>query len=329
MASRPTATIPMIVDVDTGIDDALALLYACASPEVELLAVTCVSGNVHVDHAARNSMAMLDLGGRSDVEVARGEETPLRRSLSFYEYVHGPSGLGNAVVSELTRSLSERHAADLIIERAAERPGEITLVTLGPMTNLALAIEREPRLPGMLRRLVFMGGAYRWPGNVSPVAEANISMDPEAAERVFASFGASATAERPVAVGLDVTEQVLLTPAQLDAICGAKEGSPLAAFLRDAVPYYFAYYATSRGFDGAAMHDPLALAAAVDPTLLRTTPVAVQVEVDGTHTTGQTVADWRGVWEREPNVDVAVGVEGAVFLDRFVQRLTGLVSAST
>lgn len=213
------ATIPMIVDVDTGIDDALALLYACASAEVELLAVTCVSGNVHVDHAARNSMAMLDLGGRSDVEVARGEETPLRCSLTFYEYVHGPSGLGNAVVPELARPLSERHAADL--------------------------------------------------------------------------------------------------------------SSPLTAFLRDAVPYYFAYYAKARGFEGAAMHDPLALAAAVDPSLLRTTPVAVQVEVDGTHTTGQTVTDWRGLWEREPNLDVAVGVEGEAFLDRFVERLSGLVSTSS
>lgn len=322
------ATIPMIVDVDTGIDDALALLYACASPEVDLIAVTCVSGNVHVDHAARNSMAMLDLGGRGDVEVARGEETPLRRSLAFYEYVHGPSGLGNAEVSELSRPLSKRHAADLIIERVAERPGEITLVTLGPMTNLALAIEREPSLPGLLRGLVLMGGAYRSPGNVSPVAEANISVDPDAARRVFAAFGASATAARPVAVGLDVTEQVLLTPEHLDAICGANDGSPLATFLRDAVPYYFAYYAKVRGLEGAAMHDPLALAAAVDPGLLRTTPVAVEIEVDGTYTTGQTVADWRGVWEREPNVDVAVEVDAGAFLSRFVERLSGLVAAS-
>jgi purine nucleosidase len=322
-------SVPMLVDVDTGVDDALALLYACASPEIELLGVTCVSGNVHRDLAARNSLAVLELAGRSDVEVALGAEAPLRRPITFDEVVHGPGGVGHAEVAEPSRPLADGHAADLLIDRVQARPGEVTLVTLGPMTNLAIALEREPHLPSMVRRFVFMGGAFRHPGNATPGAEANIYTDPEAAEQVFAAFGAEGAAPaRPVGVGLDVTELVTLHQQDLDAICNSNEDGALARFIRDAVTFYMGFYRSSHGSNGAAMHDPLALAVAVDPALVRTEPVAVEVEVSGDHTTGATVADWNRVWKRRPNLDVAVEVDAPAFLSRFIGRLAGLVARS-
>lgn len=322
-------SVPMLVDVDTGVDDALALLYACASPEIDLLGVTCVSGNVHRDLAARNSRAVLDLAGRDDVQVALGAEAPLRRPITFSEEVHGPGGVGHAEVAEPSRPFADGHAADLLIERVRSRPGEITLVSLAPMTNLAIALEREPRLPSMVKRFVFMGGAFRHPGNVTPAAEANIYADPEAAEHVLAAFGADgAGPARPVDVGLDVTELVTLHQQDLDAICDTREDSALARFIRDAVAFYMGFYRSWHGSDGAAMHDPLALAVAVDPTLVRTEPVAVEIEVSGDHTTGATVADWNRVWNRRPNLDVAVEVDAPAFLSRFIGRLAGLVARS-
>ena len=202
--------LPVILDVDTGIDDSLALLYALASPEAEIVAVTCVSGNVEARQVAVNTLALLELAGRTDIDVAIGREVPLERPLETTPETHGPRGIGYAELPPPQRAISERNGIDLIVEAARTRPGEITLITLGPLTNLAVALEREPRLPRLLRRHVLMGGAFGAPGNTTPTTEWNLHCDPEAARIAFRAWAdatsADASIPRPVALGLDVTE---------------------------------------------------------------------------------------------------------------------------
>lgn len=340
-----TGRIPLLVDVDTGIDDSLALLYACASPEAELIAVTCVAGNIDARQVARNTRAVLELAGRDDVEVALGRETPLVRPLEVTPETHGPHGIGYAELPPPRRPVSDRHAADLIVAEARRRPGEVTLVTLGPLTNLALAVLREPDLPRLLRGYVLMGGSYRSPGNTAPTTEWNIHCDPDAAKVVFRAW-AEAAADRPVALGLDVTERAKFTPEHLvrlarraglapDGLVGT-DGRlaadppvrhPVVRYLADALRFYMEFHSRYDGFYGAFIHDPLALAAALDPGLVRTEALAVDVELGGTLTSGETVTDWRRAWGRPPNLDVAVETDAAAFLDRFVERVGGLAAA--
>ncbi len=202
--------VPLIIDCDTGIDDSLALLYACASEDAEIVAVTCCSGNVEAHQVAENTRAVLELAGRPDIEVALGRTVPLVRPLEITPETHGPKGIGYAELPPPSRPLSLRHGADLIVEEARRRPGEITLVTLGPLTNVAVALQREPQLPVLLRRLVAMGGAFRVPGNTTPTTEWNIHCDPEAARAVFDAFAGAPL--RPLVLGLDVTEQARVGP---------------------------------------------------------------------------------------------------------------------
>ena len=327
--------IPIILDVDTGIDDAMALLYACGSPEVELVAVTCVSGNVGARQVAENTRALLELVGRGDVEVALGREVPLVRPLMTSPETHGPRGIGYATLPPASRPLSSRHAADLIADEARRRPGEVTLVAVGPQTNIAVALQREPALTGLLRRFVFMGGAFRAPGNTTPVSEWNVAVDPDAAKAVADAFGTDAFRASgrplPLALGLDVTEQAIVRPADLDRLYARAGGTPatdpVLRFIADALRFYVEFHERYDGFSGAHMHDPLALAAALDPTLVTTEPVTVDVELTGTLTGGQTVADWRHHWGRPPNMDVAVAVRAADFLERFIDRVGALVAS--
>jgi purine nucleosidase len=350
------ARIPLLIDCDTGIDDSLALLYACASPEAEIVAVTCVAGNIDARQVAENTRAVLELAGRDDVEVALGREVPLVRGLEVAPETHGPRGLGHARLPPPRREVSERGAADLIIDEARRRPGEITLVTLGPLTNLAIAVLREPALPGLLRGYVLMGGSYRSAGNTAPTTEWNIQCDPDAAKVVFRAWADAAARDpairRPVALGLDVTERAKFTPAHLvrlaraAGVAGLTEGAADAAgpgalapdgplvdsgnavlrFLADALRFYMEFHSRYDGFYGAFIHDPLALAAALDPTLVRTEALAVDVELGGTLTTGETVTDWRRTWRRAPNLDVAVEADADAFLDRFIERVGGLAA---
>jgi len=341
-------SIPLLIDCDTGIDDALALLYAAASAEAELVAVTCLSGNVEADQVARNTLAVLELAGRPDVEVALGRELPLVRELEVSPETHGPSGLGYAELPPAARPLSDRFGPDLIVDEARRRPGEITLVTLGPLTNLAVALLREPELPGLLRRWVLMGGSYRSSGNTAPTTEWNVHCDPEAARLCFAHFGRTAEAHgtpRPLALGLDVTERAKMTPEHVVALARRAGSRPepsldpehdpetrsiashrVVRFVADALRFYMEFHSRYDGFYGAFIHDPLALAAALDPSLVRTEAVAVDVELGGTLTTGETVTDWRRVWGRAPNVDVAVEVETPRFLEAFVERVGELAA---
>ena len=208
--------IPLLIDCDTGIDDALALLYAAASPEAEMVGVSCVAGNVELPHIVRNTLAVLELAGRPDIPVAAGADRPLVRALRTAADTHGPTGLGYAVLPAPSRGVVAEGAAGVIAAAARARPGELTLVTLGPLTNVALALQREPDLPHLLQRMVMMVGSYRSPGNTAPTMEWNAGLDPEALAAVLAAWGAARVADpaigRPVAFGLDVTERAKLTP---------------------------------------------------------------------------------------------------------------------
>ena len=332
-----TGRTALLLDVDTGIDDSLALLYACASPEAEIVAVTCVAGNVDARQVAENTRAVLELAGRVDVEVALGLEKPLVRDLVTTPETHGPRGIGYAVLPPAGRPLSTRFGPDLIAEEARRRPGELTLVTLGPMTNLAVALQREPALPTLLRRWVIMGGSYRSPGNTAPTTEWNVSVDPDAAQRCIAAFGrpdvtearvAAGMAPLPLALGLDVTERAKLLPGHLVALA-ARAGvgaNPVLRFIDDALRFYMEFHARNDGFYGAFIHDPFAVAAALDPSLVRSQAVAVDVELVGTLTTGETVADWRHAWGRPPTLDVAVDGDAEAFFERFIERVGGLAA---
>ena len=317
---------PYLIDCDTGIDDALALLYACGSPEVELVGVTCVAGNVAARQVAENTLAVLELAGRPDIEVALGREVPLARALETAPETHGPKGLGYAELAPPTRTLSERPAVDVILDAASRHAGELTVVTLGPLTNLAMAVLREPDLPRRMR-WVLMGGSYRSAGNTAPTTEWNMHVDPEAAAIALRAFGPPG--RRPVALGLDVTERAKLTPDHLARLTASASDSPVVRFVDDALRFYMEFHSRYDGFYGAFVHDPLALAAAMDPSLIRTEAVAVEVELGGKLTTGETVTDWRRVWGREPNVDVAVEADIPRFFDRLIERLGALANAMT
>jgi purine nucleosidase len=341
-SARNNERIPMLVDVDTGIDDSLALLYACASPEADLVAVTCVAGNVEARQVAENTRAVLELAGRSDVEVALGREVPIARPLMTTPETHGPRGIGYAELPPAHSPLSRRHGVDVLIETARARPGEVTLVTLGPVTNLAIAVLREPELPQLLRRVVMMAGAYRSPGNTAPTSEWNVAVDPEAMKVVLTAFGAADSpaggstrarpaSPRPIALGLDVTERAKFTPDHLSRLANAAgEDDPARAsnavvrFVADALRFYMEFHSRFDGFYGAFIHDALALAFALDPTLGRAESLPVDVELGGSLTTGETVTDWRRRWGKPPNLDVVVEVDHERFLDRFIERIGGL-----
>ena len=327
--------IPLILDVDTGVDDALAILYALASPEVTLIAATTVMGNVDVDHTTENTLAVLELCGYADVEVARGAGRPLVRDHMAFPIVHGARGLGEAELPPASRAPSDRDGARLLVETARERPGEVLLVATGPLTNVALALSEEPALPDLLKGFAIMGGAFDHQGNVTPAAEANIWVDPEAAQAVFRGFAGAPEAKLPVGVGLDVTERVKLDRDGVNEMCARAPDSPLAAFLQGSVPFYIEFYERYGSSEGASMHDPLALAIAIDPSLATLQTTRVEVETDGTWTRGATVTDLRGIrrspwptgWMPEDNARVAIDVDAPAFMTRFVGRLAALVEA--
>jgi purine nucleosidase len=366
MPDSVPARLPIILDVDTGIDDSLALLYACASPEVEIVGVGCTAGNIDARQVAENTRAVLELAGREDVEVAMGRDVPLVRDLVLAPETHGPKGIGYAELPPARMPLSARHSADMIAEEVARRPGEVTLVTLGPLTNAALAVLRHPDLPLHVRRLVIMGGSYRTAGNTAPTSEWNVAVDPEAAQVVFRAFGdpdvqaareASGLPPRPLVLGLDVPERAKFTLdhlARLAARAGRsaagssapqassapplspaprpspvppeRHADPVLRYLADALRFYMEFHSRYDGFFGAFIHDPLALAVALDPSLVRTEALAVEVELGGTLTAGETVTDWRRTWGRSPNLDVAVEADIATFMDLFIERVGALAA---
>ena len=329
MTTGRTGRTPLLIDCDTGIDDALALLYAAASPDAEIMAVSCVAGNVELPHIVRNTLAVLELAGRSEIEVAAGCAAPIARPLRTATDTHGATGLGYAELPKPVASTSDREAADMIIAEARARPGQITLVTLGPLSNVAVALEREPLLPRYLKGLSMMVGSYRSPGNTAPTMEWNAGVDPEALSTTIKGWEAVPEAPRPVAFGLDVTEQAKLTPEHLARLASAADrvDDPLLRCVEDALRFYFEFHSQYDGFYGAFIHDPLVVAAALDHALVRTEALTVEVELEGRWTTGETVTDWRRAWGREPNLDVVVATDVEAFFERFIERIGALARA--
>ena len=303
----------IILDTDPGIDDALALFLALASPEIQLEAITTVSGNVHVDLTTRNALALLELAGRMDIPVARGCDGPLLVKYVDAADVHGSNGLGGIELPHPKSQPVVQHAVDLIIEKVMDAPGEITLVAIGPLTNIALAFRREPRIAQSVREVVIMGGALRVPGNVTPIAEFNIFCDPHAAHIVF-------QAGWPIRlVTLDTTTVTLLQRKQVETL--ARRESKITDFIKQATAYYFDIFGAADDVTGFQMHDPLCLAAAFQPELLTWQPVYVDVELAGALTLGQTVGYFKHP-PASPNVLATVGVDAERFIQLFLDRVS-------
>ena len=304
---------PLIMDVDTGVDDALALLLALSSPEVELVGVSTVAGNVPLSRTTDNTLRLLQWAGRDDIPVYTGAERPLVRDPVAADDVHGATGLGAAHLPEV-RTAPAGDGVELLLNTLQTRPGEVTLVATGPLTNLAQA---EAQVPGVLRQarqVVIMGGAMRVPGNVTPAAEFNFYADPHAAHQVLASEA------EMVLVGLDVTEQVWLKQVDLQACTGA-----YAAFCRAACEPVVAFESAHYGFAGMHVHDPVALGAALWPQLFHTQQLWVDVETSGELTVGQVVVDQRALASDQERlgrpVTCAVEVDQARFLELFAERV--------
>lgn len=264
-------TTPIILDVDTGVDDAIAIALALADPAIELVACTTLAGNIDVAQATRNTLSVLDWFGASDIPVYRGASRPLARPLFMADYFHGADGLGESTLPVSRRAAGEYRGPAAMIRLATERPGELTLVCVGPLTNLAIALNVEPRLPELVAGVVVMGGAFYVPGNVRPDAEFNIFCDPEAAGQVF---GLAGEFERFVAVGLDVTMRVAISRGGYDAASGAP--GKAAGLLRQVARRSF----EERGIAEFHLHDPLAVAVAAEARIVQTERSAVLVDLD-------------------------------------------------
>jgi len=332
------------LDVDTGIDDMLALLYAVASDDAELVGVSCSAGNVEVEQVARNTAAVLALAGRDDIPVHSGRRGPIARPLVTTPETHGPQGLGHADLTGLpTPGLTSVDAVEALCAAVRADPGGIHLVTLGPLTNIAAAVLRDPEIPELLAGMHVMGGCFRGTGNTAPRTEWNIHVDPESAQVVLHQWGTGLPeSQLPVIVGLDVTEGARLLPEHVAAIVGSAvqaEGDdpswpmhtvgvrPAGQLMIDALRFYFEFHAEYDGFYGAFIHDPFVVAAALDPTLLTARPVTVDVETSARLTSGETVADWRGHWGRPANAQVAVQGDAQRFVERLIERVGALLDA--
>jgi inosine-uridine nucleoside N-ribohydrolase len=331
-ASAPVAT-PVLLDCDTGIDDALALTYLSCRSDVDLVGIVSTAGNVETCQVLRNNLALSEVLGLT-APVARGADAPLVEPLMTAADTHGPTGLGHAVLPEPSRTADPRSGAQLWVDAAHAHPGELIGLVIGPHTNLALALEIEPELPQLLKGLHVMGGAINHRGNTLPTTEWNVAVDPEAAQRVFAAFspaeGSGADEHtpngpapaRPVVGALGATEAVQFHQDTVDRLADVAD-HPVIPVLVEALRWYFEFHQAD-GFGWMAhVHDPLVVAHAFEPQLARTVPLAMDVELTGTLTRGETVGDWLGRWDREPNVDLIQDVD----VEAFIEHLFGVLRA--
>jgi purine nucleosidase len=308
----------LVFDVDTGVDDALALLFAFGQPDVEIAGIGTVAGNVGVERATENTLKVLKLIGRTEVPVARGCDRPLVQPARPAEAVHGTDGLGESGYPLSGLCPSGEHAIDQLIRVAEARRREVTLVALGPLTNVAAAVVRKPELTQLLRDVVVMGGAFVHPGNMTPLAEFNIHSDPEAARIVFEA-GFTLTV-----VPLDATMQVLLDE---DHLASLGDGQ-VPEFVRRVTAGYLDYVERARGRRASPMHDPLAAAIALDPSLILDGPqYPVSVETEGSWGRGMTVADRRAAHHDDSPAALATVVlrpDAEAFMERFLSTLRSM-----
>ena len=295
---------PVIVDCDPGHDDALALLLAAGDSGLRLLGVTTVAGNQTLGKTTRNALRILALAGVTGVPVAAGCDRPLVGDLTVAEDIHGSSGLDGPDLDGPVAEVVDVHAVELMRRLIVGSAEPVTLIATGPLTNVALLLRRHPEVGPRLRRIVFMGGSTER-GNTTPYGEFNIVTDPEAADIVLRS-GLPLTM-----IGLNVTHQALATAEIIAEFRGL--GTRLGAVCADLMTFFASSYRRVFGFAHPPVHDPIAVAAVIDPSIVRTVAVAVDVELAGTYTRGATVVDLHRRSARPANVDVAVGLEVAAF----------------
>lgn len=308
----------IIIDTDPGQDDAIAILLALASPkELEILGLVAVAGNVGLAQNARNALKVLELAGRPEVPVHAGAARPLMRRLVTAEHVHGQSGLDGPDLPEPSLSLQPLHGVDFIIETIRSEPARsVTLCALGPLTNLALALVKAPDIADRIAEIVLMGGAYFEVGNLTPTAEFNIYVDPEAAATVFGS-GIPITM-----LPLDVTHQLLATPERIAAIAalGTRTGTAVAAMLAFSERFDLAKY----GWPGAPLHDPAVIAYLIEPSIFTGRQCNVEIETASALTRGMTVADYWGVTDRPHNATFIRSGDAERYFALLTERLARL-----
>ena len=304
----------IIIDTDPGQDDAVAILLALASPELEVLGITAVAGNVPLALTERNARKICELAGRPEVKVFAGASRPMVRSLVTAEDVHGKTGLDGPELPEPGMPLQEQHAVDFIVETLMrEQGGSVTLCPLGPLTNIALALEREPDIVPRIREIVLMGGGFFEGGNVTPAAEFNIHVDPHAADVVLKS------GIPVVMVPLDCTHKALTTAKRVAAFrdLGTRPGVATAEMLE----FFERFDENKYGTDGGPLHDPCVIAYLLKPELFSGRHINVSVEIASELTMGMTVADWWGVTGREKNVTYLRDVDHEGFFRLLVERI--------
>ncbi|KAG6546253.1 hypothetical protein Mapa_012292 [Marchantia paleacea] len=314
----------VIIDTDPGIDDAMAILLAFESPELDIIGMTTTYGNVRTTMATNNALHLCDLGGRDDIPVSQGLETSLRGQIKdrIADFVHGQDGLGNTNPPTPKRSAIAQSAPDFIRQKCKEYPGEVTIVALGPLTNLAKAVEDDPDFAKNVGQIIVLGGAFSVNGNVNPAAEANIYGDPEAADIVF-TCGADI-----IIIGINVTHQVFFTGKEMEEVRDSK--GKYGKYLYDVSKFYFAYHQVAYDIDAIYLHDPTTMIAAIDPSLFTYAQGVVRVQRDGI-CKGLTVFNntqkkWAQPtdWCNLPQVKVAITVDAPAISKMMKDRLMGV-----
>lgn len=308
----------ILLDADPGIDDALAILLAVASPEITLEGLVTVHGNCTVQQATTNGLSVLELAHAGQIPVAQGCELPLVQPSLLGQETHGDTGLGYArLPAPLSQPIGQR-GCDYLIEQIMANPGELTLLAVGPLTNVALAIRQEPRLVTALKELIIMGGAIRHEGNTTALAEFNTYVDPHAAHIVFHA-GIPTTL-----VPLDVTYQCLLTATDVNRLM--KIDSPITKFVKDATDFYMEFHDAYQGIQGCMINDPLALALTFAPELCDYQELPVDVDISGGVSLGKTIGDFYNYNKKPANLRVALGVRPRDFIELFLERVEELAA---
>ncbi len=303
----------IILDSDPGIDDSLAILLALASPEIQLDGIAIVHGNCSADQGTRNALAVLEMAGAEHIPVAKGCSLPLVQPSLLAPETHGETGIGYAKLPGPQAQPIEKHGVDFLIESVLASPGEITLVAVGPLTNIALAIRRAPEIVPAIKEIISMGGAIRHPGNTTPLAEYNVYVDPHAAYMVYHT-GIPFTL-----VPLDVTYQCVLTEAHVARLLAID--SPITRFIADSTHYYMGFHDEYQNIQGCVINDPLALALVFTPDLVECEELYVDVDIYSGVSLGNTFADFYRMTGKPANMRVALEVRAEEFMQLFLERM--------
>jgi purine nucleosidase len=309
----------IILDTDPGIDDSLAILLALASPEVVLKGISTIHGNVSAEQVTKNALSILELSNASHIPVYKGCDLPLVKESLLSPETHGSTGLGYAKLPEPKTQLQSQHGSDFMIEQIMSHPKEITLVAIGPLTNIALAIRKEPRIVENVKEVFIMGGAIQSPGNTTALAEFNTYVDPHAAHIVFHS------GMPMILTPLDVTYECIFLKEDLARL--QKIDSPITKFISDATRFYMEFHDEYQKIDGCAINDPMTLALTFMPEICDLQELAVDVDITPGVGLGNTFADFYNYEKKKPNMKVAMSVRSRVFMELFLKRMEKLAKA--